>query len=85
MPVVFRKDGLLFLFYSNEAAPRELPHVHVRSADREAKIWLGPEVSIADSYGFTPRELARILRIATDERETILRAWHDHFADSGAF
>jgi hypothetical protein len=84
MPVVFRREGLRFFFYSNEGTPRE-PHVHVRSADREAKIWLTPGVSIADSYGFTPRELARILRIATDERETILRAWHDHFTDGGAF
>ena len=41
MPVVFRRDGLRFFFYSNEGTPRELPHIHVRSADREAKIWLG--------------------------------------------
>jgi hypothetical protein len=44
-------------------------------------IWVEPDVSIADSYGFTSRELAHILRIVTNNRDTILRAWHDHFTD----
>lgn len=85
MPVVFRHGGLRFFFFSNEGAPRELPHVHVQGGGRDAKIWIEPEVSIADSYGFTSRELARIVRIVTERRETILRAWHDHFTDGRPF
>lgn len=60
MPVVFRESGLRYFFYSNEGSPREPPHVHVKGGRRDAKIWLEPEVSIADSFGFSPRELARV-------------------------
>jgi hypothetical protein len=81
MPVVFRKDGLRFFFFSNEGSPREVPHVHVQGRGRDAKIWLQPDISVADSYGFTSRELARIVTIVTENRNMILRAWHDHFAD----
>ena len=85
MPVVFRRDGLRFFFYSNEGAPRELPHVHVGAQTGRPRFGSGKRYLIADNYGFTPRELARILRIVTDEREIILRALHDHFTDGGAF
>jgi hypothetical protein len=81
MPVVLRKDGLRFFFFSNEGSPREAPHVHVKGGGRDAKIWIEPDISIADSYGFTSWELARILRVVTENQGMILRAWHDHFAD----
>jgi hypothetical protein len=81
MPVIFRKNGLRFFFFSNEGSPREVPHVHVKSGGRDAKVWMEPAISVADNYGFTSRELARIVSIATENREMILRAWHDHFPD----
>ena len=46
-----------------------------------AKIWLEPEISIADSYGFNPRELSNILQMVAESRDLILRAWHDHFGN----
>ncbi|MBI2715795.1 MAG: DUF4160 domain-containing protein [Rhizobiales bacterium] len=82
MPVVFRESGLRYFFYSNEGSPREAPHVHVKGGGRDAKIWIEPEVSIADSYGFNSQELSAILRIVADNRDRILRAWHEHFGDS---
>jgi hypothetical protein len=36
---------------------------------------------IADSYGFNSRELPNILRIVAENRDTILRAWHEHFGN----
>ena len=39
MPTVLRWAGYPAFFYSNEGG--EPPRVHVRSGDREAKIWLG--------------------------------------------
>ena len=81
MPVVFRDSGLRYFFFSNEGMPREAPHVHVKGGGRDAKIWLEPDVSIADSYGFNSRELADILRVVTKNRDLILRAWHEHFAN----
>src|SRR5438874_1678433 len=81
MPVVFREGGLRYFFFSNEGSPREPPHVHVKGGGRDAKIWLEPNVTVADSYGFNARELSIILEVVTGKRELILRTWHDHFAD----
>jgi hypothetical protein len=80
MPIVFRESGLRYFFFSNEGAPREAPHVHVKGGGRDA-IWLKPDVAIADSYGFNSGELARILRIVLNRRDVIMRAWHEHFGN----
>ena len=81
MPVVFRKGGLRYYFFSNEGQPPEPAHIHVKGGGRDAKIWIVPEVSVADSYGFNPKELSTILRVVTDNRDAILRAWHEHFGN----
>ena len=81
MPVVFRDGGLRYFFYSNEGSPREAPHIHVKGGGCDAKIWLEPEISIEDSYGFNSRELSNILRVVAENRELILQAWHDHFGN----
>jgi hypothetical protein len=79
MPVVFRHGGLRYYFYSNEGLPPEPPHIHIKGGGRDAKIWLEPQVAIADSYGFNSRELSDILQVVADRRQIILKAWHDHF------
>jgi hypothetical protein len=84
MPVVFRDGGLRYFFYSNEGMPREPRHIHVRGGGRDAKIWLEPEVSIAESYGFNSRELMNILRVVTENRDRILRAWHEYFGNGSS-
>lgn len=81
MPLVFREDGLRDFFFSNEGSPRERMHVHVQGGGRDAKVWLEPEISIADSYGFNSRELTAILQVVTEHRDLILKAWHDHFGN----
>jgi hypothetical protein len=81
MPLVFIESGLRYFFYSNEGRPREPRHIHVKGGGRDAKIWLEPEVAIADSYGFNSAELRRILLTVSARRDRILRAWHDHFGD----
>jgi hypothetical protein len=73
--------GLRYYFFSNEGQPPEAPHVHIKGGGRDAKVWLEPEVTLAESYGFNPRELSNILRIVAENRDLILRAWHDHFGD----
>jgi hypothetical protein len=80
MPVVLRRSGLRYYFYSNEGQPLEPPHIHVRGGGHDAKVWLEPEVSIDDSYGFNPRELSNILRTVMENRDLLIRAWHDHFS-----
>ena len=81
MPVVFRESGLRYFFFSNEGAPRERPHIHVKGGGQDAKIWLDP-LSVANSYGFNSREIARIIQVVMDNRDLILRAWNEHFGDS---
>ena len=81
MPVVFRRNGLRYYFYSNEGQPPEAPHIHVRRGGYDAKVWLEPEVSIDDSYGFNPRELSDILRTVMENRDLLIRAWHDYFSN----
>ena len=81
MPVIFREGGFRYFFFSNEGSPREPPHVHVKKADSDAKVWLEPEVSVAESFGFNSGEIARILRIVRQNRSSFLRFWHEHFTE----
>lgn len=81
MPEVFRQEGLRYFFYSNERLPPEPPHIHIKGGGRDAKIWLEPEITVADSYGFNSRELSAILQIVSDNRGLILRAWHEYFGN----
>ena len=83
MPTVFRRDGYRFFFFSNEGDPREPPHVHARRAGDEAKLWLRPEVAVAESFGFNAAELNALVRIVREERARIERAWNGYFGDRG--
>ena len=85
MPTIFRHGGLRYFFYSNEGSPRERIHIHVMGAGRDAKIWLEPDISVADSFGFNPRELSDILRVVSGRTDEIRKAWHEHFGDNGSF
>ncbi len=79
MPVVFRHNGARFHFFSNEGSPREPVHIHVLRGDCEAKLWVEPDVSVAESFGFTRRELTELTKIVLERRDEIIRAWHEHF------
>jgi hypothetical protein len=85
MPIVFRDGGLRYYFFSNEGLPREPRHVHIKGAGKDAKVWLEPEVALAESYGFNSSELARILRIVLERRVSIMKAWDDHFGNDRPF
>ena len=51
MPTVFYYRGMRVHFFANEGNPREPMHVHVDSADATAKLWLDPEVQVANVGG----------------------------------
>jgi hypothetical protein len=84
MPVIFRHLGIRFYFFSNEGNPREPQHVHASRAGADAKLWLMPEVKIADSVGFSRREQAELVRIIEIRRDEIRSAWYDHFGNDGS-
>jgi hypothetical protein len=76
MPTVLRWGPYRAFFYSNE---RDEPaHVHVRSGNKEAKIWLH-DLSVAVRVGFAAHELGDIIRYLRAHREQLVAAWNDHF------
>jgi hypothetical protein len=84
MPVVFRHLGIRFYFFSNEGNPREPVHVHATRSDADAKLWLTPDVRVAESVGFSRREQADLVRVVETRRDEIMRVWHEHFGDNGS-
>jgi len=44
-----------------------------------AKFWIEPEVKLADSYGFSARELNNISGMIDNRKPEIVEAWHEHF------
>jgi hypothetical protein len=59
---------------------REPAHVHVRSNDREVKLWLH-DLSVAVNVGFPAHELGDIIRHVRLNRKTLLDAWNEHFGN----
>jgi hypothetical protein len=76
VPTVWRERGFRFFFSSLDRP--EPPHVHVRSGDGYAKVWLSP-VSLERSVGYDAREVRDLLRIVREHRDEMEQAWHDHF------
>jgi hypothetical protein len=66
----------IFFFASDRDDPA---HVHVARDDAAAKVWLLP-VRLAANFGFNAREIVRVVRIVTTNRDRFLEAWHEFFA-----
>jgi len=77
VPTVLRFRGYRFYFYSHET--NEPPHVHIDRAGASAKIWLDPVV-IARNSGFSPTELAELVRLVQQSRLSLLEAWDAFFS-----
>ena len=75
-PTVFRSGPFRFFFFSREE-PRV--HIHVASADGEAKYWTEPAVELAKNYGLGDSDLHRIEALIAEHREEIRNAWDRHF------
>jgi hypothetical protein len=81
VPVVFRHEGYRFFFFSNEGDPREPIHIHARKAERVAKFWVEPDVTLAESHGMRSTELGMLQRVILTRRDEIVERWHEHFGD----
>lgn len=75
MPTILRLDGVRVVIYPNDHSPE---HVHVIGADREAAFELrcpeGP-VSLRESYGFTTRQLRRVMSELNAALPELCSAW----------
>jgi hypothetical protein len=56
-------------------------HIHVYSADGEAKFWLRPRLELAENKGIPAREITSITKIIERREDEIATAWHERFGD----
>jgi hypothetical protein len=77
MPTVLRIGGLRVVIYPNDHRPM---HVHVMGDGHEAVFnlcGLDGRVALRENYGFSPRDLARILGELNQNLAALCRAWED--------
>jgi hypothetical protein len=72
-PVVLRSGQYTVVIYTKDHAPA---HVHVKSADNEARIALDP-VEVMDNYGFKPGEIRAILKLIQAHQNELLTRWEE--------
>ena len=75
-PTVFRDGPFRFFFFSRE---EERLHIHVQSADGEAKFWIEPEIELARNHQLSDQDLRRVLQLVVDHEQEIRDAWQRHF------
>jgi hypothetical protein len=51
----------------------------MRFGGGEAVFDVEPSVELRESQGIKVRELAKAEALATENRELVIRAWHEHF------
>lgn len=77
MPTVLRIGGLRFVIWPNDHDP---PHVHVFSADAEAKIALGApgeRPRLIESRRMAPADLAAALKGVFENQAMLLQRWNE--------
>jgi hypothetical protein len=75
MPTVLRVDALRFVIWPNDHAPA---HVHVFSAEAEAKIELGEEGGyprLVDNRRMKRADLAKALKAIFENRAMLMQKW----------
>ena len=78
MPTIMRIGPYRFFFYAGD---REEPvHIHVERGTSFAKFWLAP-VRLQHSVGFGRSELVQAENLVVEQREAIVEAWNDYFAN----
>lgn len=54
-------------------------HVHVGSADGEAKFWIEPRIELAQNYGLNAPNLKAARELVKEHEDEIRKAWAEHF------
>lgn len=78
-PTVFREGEFRFYFFSREETRK---HIHVSSANGEAKIWIEPELSVSKVIGLSNQDVNKILKIVEQRLEEINEYWNTHFREN---
>jgi Domain of unknown function (DUF4160) len=75
-PTVFREGPFRFFLFSRE---EERLHIHVQSADGEARFWLDPKIELATNHGLGAHDLRRVEQLIEEHEQEIRDAWSTHF------
>lgn len=54
-------------------------HVHVLGEEGEAKVWVEPQIEVAQNHGLSVRTLGIVLDLIEEREDEIRRAWNEHF------
>jgi len=73
MPAALRVGPYRFYFYSYDCG--EPRHMHVDRENKSAKFWLDPDVSLAENYGYSRKEVHDIERITREHLERLRNEW----------
>jgi hypothetical protein len=76
-PTIYREDGYRFFFFSRE---EERMHVHIISADGEAKYWLEPQIELARNFKFSAAQLKQIEGVIEAHADEFKAAWQQFFS-----
>lgn len=75
-PTVLRIGPFRFFFFSREESRM---HVHVATADGEAKFWLEPEIAQAQNCGSSVQQLRSAQGHVEVHADEFRAAWKAHF------
>ena len=75
-PTALRVKGYRFFFFSLEEARM---HVHVSSAEGDAKFWLEPDIDLAMSKNLGNHQLREIREIIEEHKNELTSRWRQHF------
>jgi hypothetical protein len=76
-PTIYRHGGYRFFFFSREEEPM---HVHIISADGEAKYWLEPQIELARNFRLSAAQLREIEGVIEAHSDEFEAAWQQFFS-----
>lgn len=67
----------IFLFWNTDFNENRA-HVHVgkKGTERLCKIWLEPDIEVADSGDLSTKQIQQIKEIAEQQKNTLLKQWN---------
>ena len=81
LPTLFKILGYYIYFWSGDG--NEPVHVHVGKgvpSENDTKIWVGDKIELVHNKGHIPdKDLLKILRLVSQNKLRIIKAWHVHF------
>jgi len=78
MPTIFIALGIYFRFYTREHEPI---HVHIKTADGNAKFDIDPEIKLINNNGVKPKDLKHAEAIIEENKELFIEEWKKTFGE----